>query len=72
MTAFPSVSLPPDAAQRLLADWDITHDELRALLAALTDRDFTQAESVQHARMVRRIAVISSALHEQHHQRPNR
>jgi uncharacterized protein YjbJ (UPF0337 family) len=29
----------------------------------LLDRDFTQAESIEHARIVRRIAVISSALH---------
>ncbi len=63
MTAFPSPTLPADVANRLLAGWDKTNDELRSLLAVLTDRDFPQAESVEHARIVRRLAVISSALH---------
>ncbi len=33
MIAFPSPILAPDVAQRLLADWDRTHDELLALIA---------------------------------------
>jgi len=33
------------------------------LLKNARDRDFTDGESIQHARIVRRIAVISSALH---------
>jgi hypothetical protein len=66
MAAFPSPKLPPDVAQRLLAEWDSAHDELSALIESLPDRGFTQAppaKSIELARIVRRIAVISSALH---------
>ncbi len=60
---FPSPTLPQDAAQRLLAEWDRVHDELRPLLKISRHRDITHAESIQLAWLVRRIAVISSALH---------
>jgi hypothetical protein len=63
MAAFPSPTLPPPVAARLLAEWDTACDELSALLKSARGRDFTHAESIQHARNVRRIAVISSALH---------
>jgi hypothetical protein len=63
MAASPSSKLPQDVAARLLAEWDSAHDELSALLKSARGRDFTHAESIQHARNVRRIAVISSALH---------
>jgi hypothetical protein len=56
-------ALLPDVETRLLAEWDSVHDELTALLKIVRDRDFTHAESVEHAKLVRRIAVISSALH---------
>jgi hypothetical protein len=39
MTAFPSPTLPPEIAQRLLADWDSTHDELRALIVIHQERE---------------------------------
>jgi hypothetical protein len=55
--------LPPDVAQRLLAESDSAYDELSALLKIVRDRDFTHAEAIQHGRIIRRIAVISSALH---------
>ena len=63
MAAFPSPTLPPLVAARLLAEWDTACDELSALLKIVRDRDFTHAESIQHGRIIRRIAVISSALH---------
>jgi hypothetical protein len=63
MAAFPSPKLPPDVAQRLLAEWDTAHDELSALLKSVRGRDFTYAESIQLGRIIRRIAVVSSALH---------
>ena len=55
--------MPPPVAARLIAEWNSAHDELRALLESSRCRDFTRAESIQHARIVRRIAVVSSALH---------
>jgi hypothetical protein len=61
--AFPSPTLPPPVAARLIAQWDCADDELRALVEILRDRDFTHAESIYHARIMRRIAVVSSALH---------
>jgi hypothetical protein len=63
MAAFPSPTLPPPVAARLLAEWDSAHDELRPLLKILSGRDFTHAESIQLGRIIRRIAVVSSALH---------
>jgi hypothetical protein len=49
--------------RRILAESDSAYDELSALLKIVRDRDFTHAESIQHGRIIRRIAVISSALH---------
>jgi hypothetical protein len=63
MAAFPSPTLPPPVAARLIAEWDSVHDELGALLESVRGRGFTQAESIQLTRLVRRIAVVSSALH---------
>jgi hypothetical protein len=63
MAAFPSPTLPPPVAARLLAESDSAYDELSALLKIVRDRDFTHAEAIQHGRIIRRIAVISSALH---------
>jgi hypothetical protein len=66
MAAFPSVSLPPDVAARLIAEFDSAYDELTALIGSLPDRGFTQAppaKSIELARIVRRIAVVSTALH---------
>jgi hypothetical protein len=63
MAVFPSPTLPPPVAARLIAEGDRAHDELSALLKSVQGRDFTPAESIQHARNVRRIAVVSSALH---------
>lgn len=63
MAAFPSPTLPPPVAARLLAEWDSAHDELGALLKSVRGRDFTHAESIQHTRIIRRTAVVSSALH---------
>jgi exopolysaccharide biosynthesis predicted pyruvyltransferase EpsI len=60
---FPSPTLPPDVAQRLLVEMNSAFDELSFLLKSVRDRDFTHAESIQHMRIVRRIAVVSSALH---------
>jgi hypothetical protein len=63
MTAFPSPTLPPDVASRLLADWDKTNDELRSLLAVLKQREFTRDEGLQHMRLIRHISVLSTTLH---------
>jgi hypothetical protein len=52
--AFPSPTLPQDVAQRLLAERDTAHDELGALIESVRGRDFTHAESIQLARLVRR------------------
>ena len=49
--------------QRLLAEWDRTHDELLALTAVHQEREWTHEEELQHIRLVRRIAVLSSAYH---------
>ncbi|HEY8098361.1 MAG TPA: hypothetical protein VIE65_20050 [Methylobacter sp.] len=68
MTAFPSSTLAPAVAQRLLADWDTTHDELRALIAVHAEREWTREEDLRLTRLVRHIAVLSSTLHG-HHQR---
>ncbi len=66
MIAFPSPILAPDVAQRLLADWDRTQDELHALIAVHEEREWTRAEDLRHARLVRHVAVLSSALHGRH------
>ena len=66
MIAFPSAILAPDVSQRLLADWDRTHDELLALIAVHEEREWTRAEDLRHTRLVRHIAVLSSALHGHH------
>ncbi len=66
MTAFPSPTLAPDVEQRLLADWHRTHDELRALIVVHEEREWTREEDLQHMRLVRHIAVLSSALHGHH------
>ena len=66
MIAFPSPILAPDVARRLLADWDRTHDELRAVIAVHEERKWTRAEDLRHTRLVRHIAVLSSALHGRH------
>jgi hypothetical protein len=47
----------------LLAEWDSAHDHLSFLLESVRDRGFTQAESIQLTRLVRRVAIVSSALH---------
>jgi hypothetical protein len=70
MTAFPSPTLAPEVAQRLLADWDSTHDELRTLIVVHQEREWTREEDLQHARLVRHIAVLSTALHGDHHSAP--
>ena len=66
MIAFPSPILAPDVAQRLLADWDRTHDKLRALIAVLEEREWTRAEDLRRTRLVRPIAVLLSAHHGRH------
>jgi hypothetical protein len=66
MTAFPSASLAPEVAQQLLADWDRTHDELRALIVVHEEREWTREEDLQQTRLVRHIAVLSAALHGRH------
>jgi hypothetical protein len=66
LTAFPSPALAPEAAQRLLADWDTTHDELLALIAVHEEREWTRDEDLHAARLVRHIAVLSSAFHGHH------
>jgi hypothetical protein len=48
---------------RCYSDPDTACDELSALLKIVRDRDFTHAESIQLGRIIRRIAVVSSALH---------
>jgi hypothetical protein len=53
----------PDVAGRLIAELECAFDESSSLLESVRGRDFTHAESIQHARIVRRIAVVSSALH---------
>jgi hypothetical protein len=63
VTVFPSPALPPEVAERLLADWNRTSDELRALLAVLAHRDFTHDEAMQHMRLVRHLPVLSTTLH---------
>lgn len=63
---FPSPKLPQEAAARLIAEWDRAHDELSALIESLPDGGFTHAppaKLIQLARIVRRIAVVSAALH---------
>ena len=59
----PFAYIAPPVAARLIAEWDSAHDELGALVESVQGRDFTHAESMQLMRIVRRIAVISSALH---------
>jgi adenylate kinase len=54
---------PPVVAARLIMQWSCADGELRALLESSRDRDFTHTESIQHTQIVRRIAVLSSALH---------
>jgi hypothetical protein len=49
--------------QWLLAEWDRTHDELLALIAVHEEREWTREEQLQHMRLVRRAAVLSSADH---------
>jgi hypothetical protein len=66
MIAFPSPILAPDVAQRLLADKDRTYDELLALIAVREEREWTRAEDLLQTRLVRHIAVLSSALHGRH------
>lgn len=63
MTAVPSPTLAPDVAQRLLADFHRTHGELRALIVVHEAREWTREEDVRHTRLVRHIAILSSALH---------
>ena len=66
MIAFPSPILAPDVARRLLGDRNRTHDELHALIAVREEREWTRAEDLRHTRLVRHIAVLSSALHGRH------
>jgi hypothetical protein len=66
MNAFPSPTLAPDVVQRLLADWDRTHEGLLALIAVHKEREWTREEDLQHKRLVRHIAVLSSTLHGHH------
>jgi hypothetical protein len=61
-----STNLQPEVAQRLLADWDRTHDELHALIAVHAEREWTRADDLRLTRLVRHIAVLSSALHGRH------
>ena len=70
MTAFPSPTLSPEVAQRLLADWDSAHDELLALIVVHKEREWTRAEELQHMRLVRQIALLSTTLHGNHHSAP--
>jgi hypothetical protein len=66
MTVFPSPTLALEVAERLLADWDRTHDELLALIAVHKEREWTREEDLQHMRLVRHIALLSSTLHGHH------
>ena len=43
MASFPSASLPPDIAARLIAEWDRAHHELCTLLKSVSGRGFRHA-----------------------------
>lgn len=66
MTEFPITALSPEVKQRLLGDWDRTHEELRALIVVHEGREWTRKEDLLHARLIRHLAVLSSALHGHH------
>ncbi len=70
MSKFPSPTLAPDVAQRLLADWERTHEELRALIVVHEEREWTREEDLQHMRLARHIAVLSTTLHGRHQRAP--
>jgi len=55
--------LPPEVRARLLAVRDQVVADDRALVSVLAERAFTPEEDLRHARLVRRLAVISCGLH---------
>ena len=59
MTTFPSPALAPDVAQRLLADWDKTHEDLLALIAVHEAREWSREEELQHMRLARAVSRLS-------------
>lgn len=62
--AFPKTALPADVAKRLEAAHDEATAALLFLIRARGDGDFSDEAAREHGRLIRRIAVISAAMHE--------